>query len=95
MASAHAVSLWRLLLPLLPGDCAVALTGAGASAAGTPLNGDWSTGVTVGGPVTTQHSDNLSGNWLNCSPAVLHPCNAQRGMQAVWCHVTETAVLPG
>lgn len=66
MASAQAVSLWRLLLPLLPGDCIVAAAGAGASAAGTPLNGDGSTGVTVGGPVKTQHSDNPSGNGLNC-----------------------------
>lgn len=66
MASAQAVSLWRLLQPLLPGDCTVAVTAAGASAAGTRLNGDWSTGVTVGAPVMTNRSDNPSGSWLDC-----------------------------
>lgn len=47
MARAQAVSLWRLLLPLLPGGHTVAVAGAGA---GAVLKGDWSTEKLLGGP---------------------------------------------
>lgn len=69
MASAQAVSLWRLLLPLLLGDRTIAVAGAAAPAASaaSPLNGDWSKGISSAGPAQAQQAEYPCWSWLTCS----------------------------